>query len=69
MTSSGLARWCRDKADGFRRDASRTTGQRSLKVSDLAAHYEAQAEGNAMAGNRPSIRQEPISEGGAPRRL
>lgn len=64
MTSSGWARWCRDKADGFRRDASRTTGQRSLKVSDLAAHYEAQAEGNAMAGNK-----EPISEGGAPRRL
>lgn len=60
MDSRGWAIWCRETAANFRQGASATTGRRSHRLNDLAAHYEAQAggEGDAMAGNKPAIRQD-----------
>jgi len=50
--------WCRERAADFRRGAGRTKGERSDHLSDLAAHYEAQAETprDAFAGNKPRTR-------------
>jgi hypothetical protein len=60
MNSHGWAIWCRETAANFRQGASVTKGRRSHHLHDLADHYEAQAcdPSDAMAGNRPSIRQE-----------
>jgi hypothetical protein len=55
----GWSIWCRERAADYRRGAGRTAGRRSNNLSDLAAHYEAQAEAprDAFAGNKPSARQ------------
>jgi hypothetical protein len=54
----GWFEWCRQIAADYRRGAASTGGRRSENLSDLAAHYEAQAEGphGAFAGNKPSAR-------------
>jgi len=63
MNSHGWAIWCRETAANFRQGASVTKGRRSHHLNDLADHYEAQAcdPSDAMAGNKPSIRQEKTS--------
>jgi hypothetical protein len=59
MDWRGWTIWCRETAANYRRGASLTTGRRSLTLSNLAAHYEAQAsESGAMAGNKPSVRRD-----------
>ena len=54
----GWIEWCRQRAADYRRSAASTGGRRSKNLSDLAAHYEAQAEAppGAFAGNKPSSR-------------
>jgi hypothetical protein len=54
----GWFEWCRQVAADYRRGAASTGGRRSENLSDLAAHYEAQAGGPhaALAGNKPSAR-------------
>jgi hypothetical protein len=57
-------------AADYRRGAGRTAGRRSNNLSDLAAHYEAQAEAprDAFAGNKPvrqGERRPPSKDGGA----
>ena len=59
----GWAIWCREQAADYRRGADRTKGRRSDQLSELAAHYEAQADGprDAFAGDKPRnlLRRQP----------
>jgi hypothetical protein len=53
----GWTEWCRQVAADYRRGARRTKGQRSDHLSELAAHYDAQAGGDrAFAGRKPRAR-------------
>jgi hypothetical protein len=53
----GWTEWCRQVAADYRRGARRTKGQRSDHLSELAAHYDAQAGGaeRAFSGNKPRL--------------
>jgi hypothetical protein len=55
----GWAEWCRLISADFQRAANRTRGSRAANLSDLAGHYEAQADAQAseaaFAGNKPLL--------------
>jgi hypothetical protein len=56
---AGWSEWCRLTSADFQRAADRTHGRRAAKLSELAAHYDAQASGSdaAFAGNKPLFRR------------
>jgi hypothetical protein len=51
----GWIDWCKQTAEDFRRAAAGTSGDRKRKLTDLAAHYDAQALGTNtdLAGKKP----------------